>query len=155
MRFNHVLTAAGLAGSVSANFHVGKADKTQLHVNPNGPGTPNLKFTTYIACPSNYLNCKCYGGFSDNSDRGVGVAHGAITGDFSLKAGLCGMGQLDFYWRSNLGKWEFYVNGGNGDKQGECYKNSAALAGCGINPTSVLETNYDDKIVCYSYICGQ
>ncbi|KAJ2983081.1 hypothetical protein NQ176_g945 [Zarea fungicola] len=156
MRIIHVLTtAAGLASVVSANFHIGKADKVQLSTNPDRGGGPPLKYTRYIACPSNYLNCKCYGGFADNSDRGVGLASGSsLSRDFSLKGGLCGTGQLDFYYRPNLGHWEFYVNGGNGDIQGTCYKNSDSLKGCGIGPHTVLETNYSDQLVCYSYICG-
>lgn len=89
-----------------------------------------------------------------NADRGVAVESGSIIGDFSLDAGLCGMGQLDFYYRPNLGHWEFYVNGGNGEIQGTCYKNDADLVGCNIHPFSFLEVNYDDKLVCYSYICG-
>ncbi|KAJ2982980.1 hypothetical protein NQ176_g1025 [Zarea fungicola] len=155
MQFFYMLAGAiSLTDFAAANFHIGKADKVQLHTVPDQPHSPPLKFTQYIACPSNYMNCNCYGRFAANADRGVEVAHGSTSGDFSLKAGLCGMGQLDFYKRSG-GFWEFYVNNGNGDIQGTCYKNSAELQGCGINPLSVLETNYDDQIVCYSYICGE
>lgn len=151
MHFYSIIVIFGSLATLGfANFHVGRADKTQI----THSDLPPVTFTQYIACPSNYLNCNCYGGFAANADRGVQVSKGSTSGDFSLNAGLCGMGQLDFYYRANLGHWEFYVDGGDGSIQGTCYKNDAKLAACGLSPYSILETNYDDQLVCYSYICG-
>lgn len=108
-----------------------------MHVNPDKGGTPGLKYTEYIACPSNYYNCKCFG--SIGIDRGVKVLpRGSTKGSFfSLASGLCGMGQLDFYYRPNFGHWEFYVHGGNGQVQGTCYKNNPELRGCGMKSCEV------------------
>lgn len=145
-----LVISLALAIPARANFHVGKADKQTI---PFG-NSPVLKFTDYIACPSNYMNCKCYGGYKPNSDRGVGTVSGGISGDFSLKAGLCGMGQLDFYHRADQKKWEFYVHGGDGSIQGTCYPTTDTIKGCALNTGTTLQTNYDDKLICYSYICG-
>ena len=102
------------------------------------------------ACPSDFYNCNCL----ENGERaeqvvvdGKGV--GSLPeGFFSIKAGLCGMGQLNFYKQnSDDGEWLFYVNNGNGTPQGACYPNTA-------------DTNcsggfiFNDLLVCYSYVCG-
>ena len=64
---------------------------------------------------------------------------------FSVEAGLCGMGQLNFYKQGD-GHWDFYVDQGDGSLQGRCYSNSAV--------TSCSGDLYNDELVCFSYICG-
>ncbi|KAJ2977919.1 hypothetical protein NQ176_g4098 [Zarea fungicola] len=152
MRFNSILPLiGGLVSSVSADFHVGRSDFSQQATNPD-KGTI-LQWSDYFACPSNYYQCKCFGQLS--SDRGVKVKSGSTTGQyFSLESGLCGMGQLDFYYRPNLGHWEFYVNGGDGKVQGTCYSNSAETVRCGNPIFSNISAGYHDQLVCYSYICN-
>lgn len=134
-----------------ANFHIGVANKRTV---PIKEGNPPVTWTTTIACPSNYLNCKCYGQFGDNADRGVGTVGHKQPGDmFSLQAGLCGMGQLDFYYRSDRRVWEFYVHNGDGSLQGTCYSNSGS-DWC-VQHATTLATDYSDKMWCDSYICGK
>jgi hypothetical protein len=100
------------------------------------------------ACPSNYYNCKCM----RDGDRAAqvlvnGGGVGSLPDDFfSVKAGLCGLGQLNFYKQSN-GAWNFYVDGGDGSLQGTCYSNSGGSSCSG-------GFIFYDKLVCYSYICG-
>ena len=155
--YSKLLNAAVLATlstTALANFHIGKADKEQ---NPFSDGFPPFKFTQWIACPSNYYGCKCYGYIAANADRGVQTSddrtpEGHTT--FSLNAGLCGMGKLDFYYRQAQNVWEFYVSGGDGSLQGTCFDNRADLDWCSRDGTA-LTTIYDDKLVCYSYICGE
>ncbi|KAJ2980381.1 hypothetical protein NQ176_g2680 [Zarea fungicola] len=156
MRLHSPLILLGLAGSGFADFHVGLSEKQQHPVNPNAPDDYPVIPENW-ACPSNYLNCKCYGDWPNRSDRGVKVSAGQPTGNyFSLNAGLCGMGKLDFYYRDNLGHWEFYVNGGDGTLQGTCYKatGSGLRKLCG-GPFTLISTTYTDELWCYSYICGR
>ncbi|KAJ2979736.1 hypothetical protein NQ176_g3069 [Zarea fungicola] len=151
MQLSSTLLVLPFLPAALANFHVGIAHKW---TNPLSD-FPSIEWTTAIACPSNYLSCKCYGQIADNADRGVGsIGHKSDLGNmFSLNSGLCGMGQLDFYYRSDRGVWEFYVNNGDGSLQGTCYSNSAR-DWC-VQHGSTLSTDYDDKIWCDSYICGK
>ena len=100
------------------------------------------------ACPSNYYNCKC---LKDGdraaqvivNDKGVGSLPDNF---FSVKAGFCGMGKLDF-WKRGDGHWDIYQSGGDGSAQGTCYGNTA---GTNCSPGFF----FNDQLVCYSYICG-
>lgn len=143
-----LLALSLLASPAIADFHIGLAHKWTNPVSKH----PKLDWTHTIACPSNYLNCNCYGQIADNADRGVGANKRPEGDSFSLNDGLCGMGKLDFYYRSEKGHWEFYVSGGDGSLQGTCYSNSAS-DWC-VRKGSLLSTDYTDKLVCYSYICG-
>lgn len=151
MRLSVYLAALSSALPCLADFHIGRADK---ETNPFNTDSPVLQWTDYVACPSNYFGCKCYGKISPSADRGVSTRQRKPpTGDFSIEAGLCGMGQLDFYYRAADNKWEFYVNGGNGDIQGTCYPNSTHDL-CFLTTSTILTVNYYDELVCYSYICN-
>lgn len=140
-----------LLPAVQANFHIGVAKQWTNPVSKDGK-----QITTFatIACPSNYLNCNCYGQIATNADRGVGsVGNKRPTGSsFSMKAGLCGMGQLDFYYRSDRRVWEFYVHNGDGGLQGTCY--SSKYNDKCLRKVTTLSTDYDDALWCDSYICG-
>ena len=100
------------------------------------------------ACPSNYYNCDCL----ENGNRAAQVVvNGQGVGSlpdsfFSVKAGLCGMGQLNFYKQGD-GTWDIYQNDGNGALQGTCNGNTA---------TNDCQAGFifNDQLVCYSYICG-
>ncbi|KAJ2968258.1 hypothetical protein NQ176_g9271 [Zarea fungicola] len=153
MRFSVSLAAMALAVPGLANFHIGRADK---ETNPFNKNSPVISWTDYVACPSNYFGCKCYGGISATADRGVSTTRNkSPSGDsFSLNAGLCGMGKLDFYWRQNLQKWEFFGSNGDGKVKGECYPNSTHDL-CFLRTGTAVTVNYYDKLVCYSYICGE
>jgi len=125
-----------------ADFHIGE----QVH---NDRGITDT--TDFVACPSNYYKCNCFGMPNPASDRGVYIKSGQspASNSFSLDAGLCGMGQLNFYYRQDKGGWDFYVNGGDGSLQGTCYPNLHAKdEGCPI-----FQYTYKDLLVCYSYIC--
>jgi len=102
------------------------------------------------ACPSNYFNCDCYG----RGDRGQSVVDveeiWLPENYFQLNAGLCGMPKMDFYKRGD-GRWEFYVNNGDGTLQGTCWPNEAD-AYC--YPSWNHGTSIADRLVCYSYVCG-
>ena len=128
-----------------ADFHIGQQDAVAA-----GPKEP-ISTTSYLACPSNYYNCYCYGAIG-NPDRGVYTLYHQSPGSatFSLNSGLCGMGQLDFYYRQSKGGWDFYVNGGDGSLQGTCYSNSDTKTCAKLGFLS----SYHDKLVCYSYICN-
>jgi hypothetical protein len=131
------LIAALFPSCTLADFHIGEIFAF------NSAGS----ITEYVACPSNYFNCNC---FKLNPDRGVILAAGVVpsSAQFSLPAGLCGMKQLDFYYKSDKGGWDFYVHGGDGSLQGTCYKNSATKSCAGA-----VSVSYSDALVCYSYIC--
>lgn len=155
MQFFSPFLLLGLATLGFADFHVGESQKQQQPINPDKPPFP--VYTENVACPSNYLNCKCYGDWPKRSDRGAIVSSRSTTGQyFSLKEGLCGMGKLDFYYRQNLGHWEFYVNNGDGKVQGTCHKATGPglVKSCG-GAFSVMSTVYKDQLWCYSYICGK
>ena len=105
-----------------------------------------------VACPSNYykLNCNCL----ENGDRAAQVSVGDSKGVgslpetfFSVKSGLCGFGQLNFYKQRN-GVWNIYENNGNGHLQGACYSNTA-----GTSCSSGYFKFFYDQLICYSYIC--
>jgi hypothetical protein len=100
------------------------------------------------ACPSNYYNCDCL-------ENGVRAARVVVNGNgvgslpasfFSVDAGLCGLGQLNFYKQAD-GTWNIYVNEGDGTLQGTCNSNTA------VNSCSDGFI-FNDELVCYSYICG-
>lgn len=140
-----VLPAPGLA-----NFHIGRAKKEN---NPVLPNDPIIRWTDYTACPSNYYGCKCFGHINANADRGVETLDGkAPSGNFSLKTGLCGMKQLNFYYIQSKNKWQFYENNGDGKVKGECFRNSASSL-CSLTTGTAVTVIYDDMLVCYSYIC--
>lgn len=133
-----------------ADFHIGRADK---ETNPFARGDPVIKWTDYVACPSNYFGCQCYGYFSATADRGVSTRQNkAPTGNFSINSGLCSAGQLDFYYRSSQNVWEFYKNGGDGTKLGTCYPNSGHDL-CFIRTGTALTVNYYEALVCISDVC--
>lgn len=118
---------------VSADFHVGYWDSAS-----------SVIASRTEACPSNYYNCDCFQhggrtGFGPGSDA---VASGS---DFSIGAGLCGLGQLDFYNRGG-GHYQFYQHNGDGTLQGDCF-NNVATSDCG-------STVWEDRLVCFSYICN-
>lgn len=118
---------------VAADFHVGWALADNNVVN---------SYTT--ACPSNYYNCNC---FFDDDRAALGPTYDVIAdgGNFSIEGGLCGLSQLDFY-NVGGGHYQFYVHNGDGTLQGDCYTNVGSV-GCG-------GAIYEDRLVCYSYICG-
>jgi hypothetical protein len=98
-----------------------------------------------IACPSNYYNCKCfYGG-----QRRASIGGALSNGHFSTVGNLCGVGQLDFYKRSD-GHWEFYKHNGDGSLQGTCYSNTGGIEECNGPP----DAYFYEQLVCYSYICN-
>jgi hypothetical protein len=142
--YSTIFAALLLLSPTLADFHIGQQDGVSA-----GPKEP-ISTTDYLACPSNYYNCKCYG--SIHPDRGVFTVRGQSPGSatFSLSAGLCGMGQLDFYYRQSKGGWDFYVSGGDGSLQGTCYSNSDTETCYSLG---FLATYYD-SLVCYSYICN-
>jgi hypothetical protein len=100
------------------------------------------------ACPSDYYNCNCL----KNGDRAAQVLVGGRgvgslpDSFFSVKSGLCGLGQLNFYKQGD-GSWKFYKDGGDGSLQGTCYKNTAGTSCSG-------GFIFYDQLVCYSYICN-
>jgi hypothetical protein len=144
MKLTHSLallvTAALTLPSTVADFHV-----TQVHGSP----------TSLVACPSDYFTCDCL----STDDRGAQIV---VNGNevtslpsnfFSTGRRFCGVQQLDFYYRSDTGIWQFYVNNGDGSLQGECYSNTAS--GSCWEPQEIPATlSWVDKLVCYSYICN-
>jgi hypothetical protein len=99
------------------------------------------------ACPSDYYNCKC---LKDGDRAAQVIVNGAGVGSlpanfFSVKKGLCGLGQLNFYKSSDGKSWNFYQDKGDGTVQGTCYPNTAGTTCSGFI--------FNDQLVCYSYIC--
>jgi hypothetical protein len=131
MKFIGITSLATLAISVvqvAANFHV-------LSLNQNS----NL--VKYLACPSNYYNCDCF-----TKNQRTGGITGNPQGDFfSVNSGFCGLPMLNFYKRAD-GHWDIYAAGGDGQVLGTCYANTGEQF-CGSDVA-------DEKLVCYSYICG-
>ena len=64
---------------------------------------------------------------------------------FFVEAGLCGMGQLNFY-KQDDGTWKFYVDNGDGTLQGTCFQNQGRT-------TCPAGKVYLEQLVCYSNIC--
>lgn len=126
---------------VLADFHVDTVHNSVV----TGPSSQD-HWTSYVACPSNYFNCKCL----VSSDRTGHVDGGNPgTGFFYIDSGFCGMGQMNFYDRGN-GHWEYYLNGG--DKIGDCYGNgNDGAKQCGITGGSAITTG---GLVCYGYPCN-
>ena len=130
-----LVTAALSVPSALADFHVIQG------LTPSGS-------SSLEACPSNNYNCGCM----KNGDRaaqvidvnGQGVG-GLPNNSFSVKSGLCGMDQLDFY-KSSDGHWDFYISNGDGTLQGKCHPNTASSSCSG-------GYFFDDKLVCYTDIC--
>jgi hypothetical protein len=143
--YSAIFAALLLLSPTLADFHIG----TQFGVYGTQPNPPTT--TEYIACPSNYYNCNCYGAM--NPDRGVLIQPGTNPGSatFYLKSGLCGMGQLDFYYQQSKGGWDIYVNGGDGSLQGTCYPNSDTQH-CSFLP--LFTSKYTDNLICYTHICN-
>lgn len=59
------------------------------------------------------------------------------------------MGKMNFYEQDDA-SWLFYVDGGDGTVQGQCYGNEAN-SDCKSGDLVLL---IEDRLVCYSYICG-
>lgn len=121
---------------------------------PHRTGYKHRRSYTVYACFSlPYYNCNCF----QDADGASFVTFGGqrlgfLTLDaFSVESGLCGMGQLNFYNRSN-GVWDFYRNDGIGGLQGTCYSNTAVTSCPSASATDVVAY---DKLVCLSDICGQ
>jgi len=80
-------------------------------------------------------------------DRAVrGGPNDDIESNFFLYGGLCGLGKMNFYQESDGKSWKFYEDGGNGDALGDCYPSSGEM-GC-------TGGTVNDRLVCYSYVCG-
>ena len=122
---------------VHADFHILRAGEIGF--------PPNT-----IACPSDFYNCYCFMLGQDQVEANFGSIE---DGNFQLAGGLCGITQpLDFY-RAADGHFDFYISGGDGSVQGSCYDNSASGGGnCGKFVHSLFE--YQEALVCYSYICN-
>jgi hypothetical protein len=124
-----------------ADFHIDNLRNTVV----NSPGGQS-SWTSVVACPSNYWNCKCL----TSGDR-TGKVDGTL-GDsvFSIKSGFCGMGKLNFYKSGNT--FLMYKDGGDGKVIGTCYWNTGdAGKVCGITGGSTTVTG---GYVCYSYVCN-
>ena len=98
-----------------------------------------------LACPANYYNCDCMLNGNRRAD-GMGMTSEPV---FSVKGGLCGMGQLNFYQQSD-GHWDLYVNNGDGSLQGRCYGDSRRS----MCPNPPYAIDFLNQMVCYSHICG-
>ena len=144
--YSAIFASLLLLSPTLADFHIG--EQQVLAAAPKEP----VETTKYLACPSNYYNCNCYG--SVHPDRGVFIQGSQNPGSatFSLDSGLCGMGQLNFYYQQSKGGWDFYVNDGDGSLQGTCYSNSAKSQSCSSFP--LFQYQYFDRLICYSYICN-
>jgi hypothetical protein len=142
----HVYLAAlpGLLMTSYADFHIGLSVWSPLI-------TPNDVQTEYLACPSNYYNCDCWGPHHDRAGYVIrGDPNHSTFFSISGAKSLCGMGQLNFYKRDD-GHWDFYVNNGDGSIQGKCYSNRKDE---GSQICSAALITYTDLLVCYSYICN-
>lgn len=136
MKFPALISVSSLAVLLTFSIQRVAADFHILATSENaGP-------TTFIACPSNQMDCSCYV---------HGHATGHINGSpqtgnfFQVEDGLCGMPELNFYLRGD-GHWDFYVAGGDGEVLGTCWKNTGETF-CGDEV--VVE-----QLLCYSYICN-
>jgi hypothetical protein len=146
----HSVLLLGTVGHVLANFHVGAMGPGSSPEN-DGCGSG---LSGFIACPSNKYGCGCFLNGDGRAIVSIGGASDITTATFfQIKAGLCGHGVLNFYKRSS-GHWQFYIAGGDGKSQGTCYSNSAANEFCCNGETQEDRPFYEDRLVCYSNICG-
>ncbi|KAK9237498.1 hypothetical protein V1525DRAFT_419440 [Lipomyces kononenkoae] len=128
------LLSLSLASTVLADFHILELDGT----------------TDKYAIPSNKYNCGGVEYALNNNDQ----INGAIGSSYlSLRnANLCGVKNLDFYRQSD-GSYKFYIAGGDGTVQGQCYHNEDS----GGEITNCSETwgiTLVEKLICYTYICN-
>lgn len=132
-------SALSMVSVAYGNFHVGR---TTLRINGVYAG--------HRACPSSQYGCSC---FKAGSNVKLSGGRQELETYFQIQPGFCGMGWLDFY-KSSDGSWDLYVNNGDGQVQGKCWSNSAYVA-CPLGSMPINSTlEYNDKLVCYSSICG-
>ncbi|KAH8736633.1 hypothetical protein BGZ61DRAFT_341589 [Ilyonectria robusta] len=141
MRFDTVLQLALLPAFAVADFHIDTLRNTAI-----SSGSGQTVWTSTVACPSNYWNCKCL----TTGDRTGKVDGGLGDSVFSIKSGFCGMGKLNFYKNGN--KFLMYKDGGDGSVIGTCELNNGdAGKQCGITGgNSIITGGY----VCYTYVCN-
>lgn len=102
------------------------------------------------ACPSNYYNCKCYKNGNRAgviTDGNTGIASLDGRNFFQIKAGLCGMGKMNFYKQGDGSYWKFYVDNGDGKELGTCYTTKSTTSCSG-------GFFFIDRLICYSYVCN-
>ena len=100
------------------------------------------------ACPSNYYNCECFG----NGDREGSFGDVNYWGDFTMDAGFCGMGKMDFYPDGDA-LINFYISGGDGTAIGYCTPNTGDSLNCWTGPADGTVTVFDEWY-CHSYVCN-
>ncbi|KAJ2982974.1 hypothetical protein NQ176_g1031 [Zarea fungicola] len=140
MKFSAILVAVAGVPAVLADFHV----NTIQNIAVTGPSSQQ-RWTSYVACPSNYWNCKCLA----NGDR-AGPVSGKTSDSFFSVQNLCGMRKLNFYRKGN--NFDMYEDSGNGQVIGTCYPSPTDQKQC------VLATGNAQIVggyVCYSYVCGK
>lgn len=113
-------------------------------------GVGSARSDQQLACPSNYWNCYCMFYNDRTGYIDAGNADSSTGGNFfSISAGLCGLGKMNFYLEGD--HWNYYLDRGDGSKIGSCYSNSASK-GC-IEPALGYGTG-NDLLICYGYPCN-
>ncbi|SPJ82345.1 uncharacterized protein FTOL_09750 [Fusarium torulosum] len=129
-----------LPALAAADFHIDNLSNTAI-----SSGTGQTRWSSTVACPSNYWNCKCL----TQSDR-TGRVEGSLGNDVFAVRNLCGMKKLNFYKSGS--SYQMYEDSGNGKVIGNCYRNDGDVGKqCGITGgNSIVTQGY----VCYSYVCN-
>ncbi|RFU78628.1 hypothetical protein TARUN_3598 [Trichoderma arundinaceum] len=150
MKFSttQLLATLGLANLVAADFHVLTGPSSIA------PGLGRRIEDYAVACPSNYYKCKCMidgdraGHVTAGSPPTYGV-HKTGSNFFQL-SGMCGVSNMNFYLQSD-GTWLFYIAGGDGTVQGQCFPGDNSIVDCHEISAAYSLSNI---LVCYAYICN-
>jgi len=127
---------------VSADFHIFNC------IHSYGLGGQNGVDPVIVGVPSNQFNCNgVYNSPIDDDNNPTSVNWG--TQFFYVPAGLCGMGQMNFYW--NGGGFNFYADGGDGRLLGTCVQGGGGKMTCEKAFDQVYCT---DAWVCLSSVCN-
>ncbi|KAE8366915.1 hypothetical protein BDV27DRAFT_155544 [Aspergillus caelatus] len=123
-----------------ADFHINNVYNSVVT-----SGSSQQHWTSYVACPSNYWNCKCMA----NNDRAGHLVDGDLGSSFfSIEAGFCGMEKMNFY--QDGGEYKIYIDGGDGSEVGTCYQNNESKE-CAIFGGSAYTGG---GMVCITYACN-
>ncbi|KAH0531004.1 hypothetical protein TsFJ059_005567 [Trichoderma semiorbis] len=149
MKFSttQLLAALGFASYAAADFHILTGPCSIA------PGWGGSLEDYAVACPSNYYNCKCMmdgdrTGHVINGETPKYGIHDTGSNYFELD-GMCGVGNMNFYLQGD-GTWLFYIAGGDGSVQGQCWPGDNSIKDCNEFSAACSLSNI---LVCYSYIC--
>jgi hypothetical protein len=132
---------AFLGATVEADFHIlGNICDSVTGASSSQTWSQN------VACPSDQYNCNCFvDGYAGTFDFSGG------PGDsFFWMEGICGGPSSGFNFYQTSSGYDFYINGGDGTLQGQCYNNLGTTSWC---ETFGGSCDSSELIWCSTYWC--